>query len=102
MQRPGGTVDQLHPHPLLQLRDDLAGGGLGDLVGRRRLREGAVAGHVAEQFQGFKLHRHILAAVFLISSVSFIIFLNTLVKGGRAKQECLLPLLVPTLGVGTR
>ena len=54
LQRPLEPVDQLDPESLFELADDQTGRRLGEAVGRRRPRDGAAAGHVAEDLQRFQ------------------------------------------------
>lgn len=65
LQWPRRAVDQLDAaEVLLQLQHDLADGRLGTAVGRGRLREAAVPGHVTEDLQELQLHRDILCSGF--------------------------------------
>src|SRR5262249_17571615 len=55
-QRPRVADDELDAEPPLELRDDVAGRRLREVIGRRRLREAPATRDVTEHFEGFKLH----------------------------------------------
>jgi hypothetical protein len=62
-----GAIDQANAKAPFELVDDVAGGGLGELIGGRRLGETAEAGDVTEHLEGFELHGEMVSWGILIS-----------------------------------